>query len=89
MYYINPKWSLELNLMESHNSHFESIICPRFQVLQKNPKSMMLRIRKERGKKKKQKKRKEREVTHIQAQTSSAFVRLSTVSKGQAQTKLI
>ena len=85
MYYINPKCSLELNLMESHNSHFESITCPRFQVLQKNPKSMMLRIRKERGKKK----RKEREVTHIQAQTSSAFVRPSTVSKGQAQTKLI
>ena len=72
--------------MESHNSHFESIICPRFQVLQKNPKSMMLRIRKERGKKKE---KKEREVTHIQAQTSSAFVRPSTVSKGQAQTKLI
>ena len=46
----------------------------------------MLRIRKERGKKKK---KKEREVTHIQAQTSSAFVRPSTVSKGQAQTKLI
>ena len=58
MYYINPKCSLELNLMESHNSHFESIICPRFQVLQKNPKSMMLRIRKERGKKKKKKKEK-------------------------------
>ena len=55
MYYINPKCSLELNLMESHNSHFESIICPRFQVLQKNPKSMMLRIRKERGKKKEKK----------------------------------
>ena len=58
MYYINPKCFLELNLMESHNSHFESIICPRFQVLQKNPKSMMLRIRKERGKKKKEKKEK-------------------------------
>ena len=58
MYYINPKCSLELNLMESHNSHFESIICPRFQVLQKNPKSMMLRIRKERGKKRKEKKEK-------------------------------
>ena len=58
MYYINPKCSLELNLMESHNSHFESIICPRFQVLQKNPKSMMLRIRKERGKKKEKRKEK-------------------------------
>ena len=58
MYYINPKCSLELNLMESHNSRFESIICPRFQVLQKNPKSMMLRIRKERGKKKEKKKEK-------------------------------
>ena len=58
MYYINPKWSLELNLMESHNFHFESIICPRFQVLQKNPKSMMLRIIKERGKKKEKKKEK-------------------------------
>ena len=46
---------------------------------------MMLRIRKERGKKK----RKETEVIHIQAQTSSAFVRPSIVSKGQAQTKLI
>ena len=64
MYYINPKCSLELNLMESHNSHFESIICPRFQVLQKNPKSMMLRIRKERGKKKKKKKKEKKEKSH-------------------------
>ena len=51
----------------------------------KNPKCMILRKKRRR----RRRRRREREVTHIQAQTSSAFIWPSIVSKGQAQTKLI